>query len=88
MTEQEASFQQMLECCQQELSRVASGLSPSLVLISFGPGGKTIMLGDVSTIHLALGTAMSLIHQETTRRVGGGTGEFPAVFAGPTLGNA
>ena len=86
--QEEASAQEQLQkIFDLQVSRVRSGESPGVILITFGANGQTLMTGDVATCHLALGVAQQLLQQDCIGRARG-EGAATALFATPTAGNA
>jgi hypothetical protein len=93
MTEEEAeAASKMSEQAEQTFKEMAeyalSGRSPHVVLMTFGPEGKTLMGGDPAQIVLALETAKLLLVQDCIRQRELQGAAQSAFFHMPTSGNA
>lgn len=70
-----------------QLEELFAGRSPGVILITFGPHGKTTLAGDVSQIVLALETAKALVITDSIQRAQAAQ-SATAFFHEPTAGNA
>ena len=70
MTEEELRrlTEQTVQTFKEMAEYALSGRSPSVVLITFGPEGKTLLGGDPAQIVLELETAKALIIEDCIRQ--------------------
>ena len=71
-----------------QLEELFSGRSPGVILITFGPHGRTTLAGDVAQIVLALETAKALVVTDAIQRSLATSQRTAQFFSAPTAGNA